>query len=165
MSANLDHQQESYFFPKLMLGISLISLATLSAGLCDFVPIKLNLEIMFTANMLFVAMACLRQFYLDLQIYHDKENAMTMALIDQLQTEHGEHPSRTLAWSVLKEKLEKEPNYIIRIKTLSDYQDNPSARAELIKVILEEQAEIEVLEMLGLRLGESKNEILIKQQA
>lgn len=154
----MDDQLKTNLFPRLLVGACFISSAIFSAALCEFVPIKLNLEIALTANLVFIVIACLRQFYADIQAYTQKEDALTRTLIDQLQTEAGEHPSHHLSWEILKEKLEQEPNHILRLQTLSEYQTNPIARANLMKLLLEEQSEMDVLEMLGLRWTNIQNE-------
>lgn len=161
----MDDSLDSKLFPKILLGVCFISSTIFSAALCDFVPIQLNLEIIFTANLVFIVLACLRQFYVDIEHYHQQESALTHTLLDQLQADAGEHPSRNLAWAILKEKLEQEPSHIIRLQTLSEYQANPVARSHLMKMLLEEQSQMDVLEMLGLRWNNSQNEDAQKKSA
>ncbi|MFO1258196.1 MAG: hypothetical protein U1E78_07315 [Gammaproteobacteria bacterium] len=161
----MDDTFNSFFLPKILIGVFFISGTILSAGLCEFVPIKLNMEIALTANLVFIVLACLRHFYTDMKAHNQQEDALTNTLIDQLEAEAGEHPSRHLAWTILKEKLEQEPSLIVRLKTLSEYQANPVARANLMKMLLEEQSQMDVLEMLGLRWTNSPNESYQKKSA
>lgn len=141
----------------ITLGAAIIGIMALSSMLTGLVSANLSLELAATGLAVLISTACLLHIYHEHHQWTKLEQKLTTRVIRKMQTEYSHLPALGVLQTHLCACITDLSSPQLRIDTLRNLTTNRQALDEFILKIQREQAEIDVLEDLGLRWGEPSN--------